>query len=109
MKIVFDEMEEKVLPNFQGGENTFYAHMYVDEHNKILKGRLPKGATIGLHRHVPTSETIFILSGEGKAVCEGQEEMLRAGDCHHCPKGAQHTLRNDNDEDLIFYAVVPKQ
>ena len=109
MILKLDEMEEKNLPNFQGGENTFYAHMYVDESNKILKGRLPKGASIGLHRHVPTSETIFILSGKGTAICDGQEEKLEAGDCHYCPKGSEHTLRNFDEEDLVFYAVVPKQ
>lgn len=109
MIIKFDEMEEKSLPSFQGGEGVFYARMFVDEKIKILKGKLVPGATIGLHRHIPTSEVIFILSGTGTAFCEGEKEILHAGDCHYCPKGSEHTLKNLGDEDLLFYAVVPQQ
>ena len=109
MILKLDEMEEKNLPNFQGGEGVFYAHMYVDDKIKILRGKLVQGASIGLHRHVPTSEVIFIISGQGKAICDGKEELLIAGDCHYCPKGSEHTLRNEKTEDLLFYAVVPQQ
>jgi hypothetical protein len=28
-------------------------------------------------------------------------------DCHFCPEGHEHTLVNDGDEPLVFYAVVP--
>ncbi len=109
MKMTMDCIEERGLPNFNGGEGVFFARMQIDELGKILKGRLPKGASIGEHVHATSSETIFILSGEGTAVCDGAEEKLRAGDCHYCPKGSKHTLRNEGEEDLIFYAVVPNQ
>ncbi|MBE5744671.1 MAG: cupin domain-containing protein [Clostridiales bacterium] len=109
MLIKFDAIQEKELQNFYGGDGALIANMFVDEKNKILRGKLAKGSSIGLHRHVPTSETIFILSGTGKAVCDGVEEYLSAGDCHHCPKGSEHTLINVGEEDLCFYAVVPQQ
>lgn len=107
MVIKFSEMEEKQLPAFYGGEGVFCAKMHVDGQNKILRGRLVSGASIGLHAHEPSSEIIFILSGTGKCLCDGREEILSAGDCHYCPKGSNHTLLNDGAEDLIFYAVVP--
>ena len=107
MVIKFDELSEKKLPAFYGGEGEFWAKMYVDEHNKILKGCLAKGHSIGLREHQPTSEIIFILSGKGKNICDGKEEFLSAGDCHYCPKGSNHTLINIGEEDLVFYAVVP--
>ena len=109
MKLKFSEMEEKHLPNFNGGEGVFYANMYVDEKMKILRGKLVPGASIGLHRHVPTSEVIFILEGVGTAFCNGKQEDLQAGDCHYCPKGSEHTLQNTGEKDLLFYAVVPQQ
>ncbi len=109
MKIQWNAVEEKCLPAFNGGEGEFYARMRMDELGKILKGRLKKGCSIGLHTHVSSSETIFILSGEGIAVCDGETERLQTGDCHYCPKGSAHTLRNEKEEDLIFYAVVPNQ
>ena len=109
MIIKFDEMDEKRMPNFYEGNGELIANMFVDDKVKILRAKLEKGSSIGLHRHVPTSEVIFILSGKGKAVCDGVEENLSAGDCHYCPKGSEHTLINVGEEDLCFYAVVPQQ
>lgn len=108
MILKFEQMETKALQSFNGGEGTFFAEMFVDENNKILRGKLVPGASIGLHRHVPTSETIFVVSGKGKLVCDGVEERVAPGDCHYCPKGSEHTFINDGDEDVCFFAVVPK-
>lgn len=107
--IDFKRMEEIVLPEFYGGRGELKAFMYVDDLNRILKGRLAPGATIGLHKHDTSSEIIFILSGSGKTICDGVEEYLSAGDCHYCKKGSEHTLINTSNEELVFFAVVPQQ
>lgn len=109
MIIKFDEIKETELKAFYGGNGALCASMFVDGKNKILRGKLARGASIGLHCHETSSEIIFILSGTGKAVCDGLEESLSAGDCHYCPKGSEHTLMNVGKEDLCFYAVVPQQ
>ena len=109
MIIKFDGMTETELQAFYGGNGALVANMFVDGNNKILRGKLVPGSSIGLHRHETSSEIIFILSGQGKSVCEGVEELLFAGDCHYCPKGSEHCLINVGDEDLRFYAVVPQQ
>jgi mannose-6-phosphate isomerase-like protein (cupin superfamily) len=108
MVIRFAEMDEKTLEGFYGGKGSFCPKMYVDGNNKILRGRLPVGSSTGAHRHEPTSEIIFILSGKGRAVCDGVEELLLPGDCHYCPQGSEHFLENIGEEDLLFYAVVPR-
>ena len=109
MLIKFNEIKEMELQAFYGGEGSLCANMYVDDKNRIMRGKLVPGATIGLHRHVPSSEIIFILSGKGKSICDGVEEFLSAGDCHYCPKGSEHCLINVGEENLCFYAVVPQQ
>ena len=109
MIIKFDEMQVKKLPAFYGGDGALLAHMFSDEKNKILRGKLVHGASIGLHTHETSSEIIFILSGNGKSICDGKEELLTSGDCHYCPKGSEHCLMNIGEEDLCFYAVVPQQ
>ena len=38
---------------------------------------------------------------------EGGEEILRPGDVHYCPEGSAHSFRNDREEPLEFFAVVP--
>jgi mannose-6-phosphate isomerase-like protein (cupin superfamily) len=109
MKIDFKQLETNVLPKFKGGEKQMVAKMYVDECNRIMQSKLEPGASIGMHCHDTSSEIIYILSGNGKAICEGVEELLTAGDCHYCMKGQTHTLINCGVEDLIFFAVVPQQ
>ena len=109
MKIVFETMSDTVLANFCGGEKEFCAKMYIDEKGKILRGKLVPGASIGLHTHDTSSEMIYYLSGCGKVICDGEEERVAAGDCHYCPKGSAHTMINDGEEDLVFFAVVPLQ
>ena len=108
MKIDFNQIEEKVTKNFKGGEGEFIAKMFVDGDNKIIKARLTPGSSIGMHCHETSSETMLILSGEGKAIYKGEEIYLSAGDCHYCEKGCEHTLINCGTDDLVFFAVVPE-
>ena len=108
MRIAFDEMDETVIPQFRGGQKETRARMFFDGQNRIMRGVLIPGASIGLHTHETSSEIIYILSGTGKALCDGVYEDLSAGKCHYCPKGHTHSLINDGGEDLVFFAVVPE-
>ncbi len=108
MLIEFEKMEETVIPNFKCGEKEFYTHMFQDNNNKIMKGKLKSGASIGMHTHETNSEIIFIISGNGKVLFDDTEEKLFAGSCHYCPMGHSHSLVNDSEQDLEFYAVVPE-
>jgi mannose-6-phosphate isomerase-like protein (cupin superfamily) len=108
MKIRFDQIEAAVMPQFLGGEGALIAKIHKDEKNKILRGTLEPGSSIGLHCHKTSSETIFILSGKGSVLCDGVIEPLEAGDCHYCPQGHEHSLRCDSEEQLEFVAVVPE-
>lgn len=116
MNIDFKNIDLTVFPNFKGGEKEFAANMFFDGTNRIFKGKLIPGATIGMHAHDDSCEVIFILEGSG-AVVElepGAESetvsAVSAGDCLYCPKGHSHSLQNTSESgDLVFYAVVPKQ
>lgn len=108
MLINFNDIPEKELEHFRGGEKSFHAKMFTDENNKIMRGRLEPGASIGLHTHEGNSEIVFILDGKGKMLCDGVYEELSAGSCTYCPMGHEHSLINDSDGDLVFFAVVPE-
>ena len=108
MLLDFNTMEEKELEHFKGGEKSFHAKMFTDDSNKIMRGRLEPGASIGLHTHEGNSEIVFILEGTGKMLCDGVYEELSAGKCTYCPEGHSQSLINDSDGDLVFYAVVPE-
>ena len=109
MLIQFDQLQENIIPQFRGGEGNTVNRMYADPNNKIMRGFLAPGCTIGLHTHDTSSEIIYILSGKGKVLCDGEYEPLEAGSCHYCPKGHAHSLINDQEEgNLEFFAVVPE-
>lgn len=115
MLIKFDEIGTSIFPKFKGGEKEFAADMFFDGTNRIFKGRLIPGATIGMHTHDDSCEIIFIISGHGTVLEHAPEtdrisQTVCPGDCLYCPKGHTHSLMNTTtDEDLVFYAVVPKQ
>lgn len=109
MEIDFNSIEEQVTPSFKGGSKEFAVRMFNDGLNKIMKGRLIPGASIGMHAHEDSSEVMFITRGRGSVICDGERTALSQGDVHYCPKGHNHSLINDSDDVLEFSAVVPKQ
>ena len=110
-----NEIEISHLENFKGGEKHLEARMYFDGTNRILKGCLEPGASIGVHTHEDSCEVIFITGGYGSIFerTPDNEDTLRSvseGDCIYCPKGHTHSLINSSEEgNLTFLAVVPKQ
>lgn len=107
MLLDFSQIPETVTPRMRGGEGELIARMFVNGDTKIMRGLLAPGSTIGLHTHETDSEMIYILSGTGKVLCDGEYEPLSAGSCHYCPKGHAHSLINDSDGDLAFLAMIP--
>ena len=109
MVIDFEKIPHQTIEHMKGGELSVDACIFDAPEIRIIKGRLIPGSSIGLHRHEPNSETIYILEGHGKAICDGEVEPLKPGSCSYCKKGHEHTLINDSDEDLVFFGVIPIQ
>lgn len=137
MVIDFDNMEEKAVECFKGGIGITHLRKFENELGKIILGRLEPGATIGLHTHETNSEIIYIISGTADflydpeshgdvdqdpvdtnkeaspeydaSVISEKTETVRAGGCHYCPKGHSHSMINNGDEDIVFFATVPEQ
>ena len=108
MLLDFRTMDEKWMEHFKGGEKGLLMKAHFDGQNRIIRARLIPGATVGEHTHETNSETIFAVSGEATAIIDGAEERLTAGQCHYCPQGHTHSLKNDGPEDFVFFAVVPE-
>lgn len=106
MLIDFHKIPERRGPGMNGGTGEITAKMHMDGEGKIIPCRIHPGGSIGLHFH-PTSDDInYILSGTGKAICDGQEERLTAGVCHICKKGSEHSIINTGEDDLVMITVV---
>lgn len=99
-------MKEICIPGMNNGTGTMSARMYMDEYGKIIPCTIHPGGSIGIHRHETSDDINYILSGTGKAICDGEEEVLSAGTCHICRKGSEHSIANTGDEDLVMLTVV---
>ena len=106
MKIDFKALKEITVPRMNGGNGECRARMYMDEKGKIIYSILPQGSSIGSHIQKSSNDVNYVISGYGKAICDGIEETLSPGDCHYCPKGSTHSIINTGEEDLILFSVV---
>lgn len=106
MIINFNEMMEMRLPGMNGGTGEMTARMYMDEYGKIIPCHIHAGGSIGLHKHETSDDINYVISGVGKAICDGKEEPLAAGTCHICRKNSQHSIINTGVDDLVLLTVV---
>lgn len=103
MLIDFNELSEITIPNMNGGEGKVIAKMDVNDCGRFIKTVIPPKSSIGHHLQETNDDINFIVSGEGIAICDDFEEILKAGTCHVCPKGSTHSIINVGDEDLVFF------
>ena len=104
--IDFDKIKEVKIENFKGGKGFVIARIYDDGNNKIMKATLQKDCSIGMHTHDNSSEIIYVFNGNASCVIDGKKEIINKGKCHYCPKGSTHSIKNENDEDLVMFCVV---
>lgn len=104
--IDFCTMPETPVEHFRDGDGTTFTRLVAVEGQRLLRGRLPQGSSIGWHCHDTSSEVIYILSGVGTILHEGVTVSLPSGTCHVCRKGESHSLRNEEEQDLEFFAVI---
>ncbi|MEM9274012.1 MAG: cupin domain-containing protein [Cyanobacteria bacterium P01_F01_bin.143] len=65
----------------------------------------PGGATPP-HRHNFAVEMFFIIQGEGIALCDGKETLLKAGDSILMPKAGTHYIKNTSYERLYALCMM---
>lgn len=106
MLLNFNEMERMTVPGMNNGTGTMTATMYMDEQGKIIPCTINAGGSIGVHKHETSDDINYVLSGNGKAICDGQEEILTTGTCHICKKGSEHSIINTGSSDLVLLTVV---
>lgn len=106
MLIDFNEIKEIIVPGMNNGTGTMAAKMYLEEQGKIIPCSIHKGGSIGLHKHETSDDINYVLSGNGIAICDGQEEILSEGTCHICKKGSTHSIMNTGNDHLVLLTVV---
>lgn len=106
MQIDFNKIDSMTFPGMNSGTGTMSVRMYNDEKYRIIPTILHPGGSIGVHTQNSGDDLNYILSGVGKAMCNGAEEELKPGVMHICPKGSEHSIINTGLEDLVMLTVV---
>ncbi len=106
MLINFNEIPGRTAPGMNNGTGEMTAKMFMDENGKIIPCRIHAGGSIGKHKHETSDDINYVLSGTGKAICDGEVEVLTAGCCHICKKGSEHSIINIGNDDLCLLTVV---
>ncbi|MDO5690042.1 MAG: cupin domain-containing protein [Tissierellia bacterium] len=108
MFIDFTKLERTVADQLYGGNKSVEMKTYQDDKLKIVVGRLEPGASLGEHVHDPGFEVLYIQEGCGKVKVGEDYVPVYSGMCHYCETGSGHSLINDGNEDLIYFAVIGK-
>ena len=106
------EIEKKVVANLKDGIGEVAMINFISEKEAHGAGRLfgkiliEPGNSIGQHTHEGETEAYYILKGKALVSDNGNEVTLEAGDCHICPDGNFHSVKNVGDDTLEFIAVI---
>ncbi|MBR4725839.1 MAG: cupin domain-containing protein [Lachnospiraceae bacterium] len=106
MKIDFNKIEPMTIPGMNNGTGTMSARMYNDDFYRIIPTAIHPGGSIGIHKQESGDDLNYIISGTGKAICNGIEEELKPGVIHICPKGSEHSIINTGEDDLVMLTIV---
>jgi mannose-6-phosphate isomerase-like protein (cupin superfamily) len=72
------------------GTGTITAKMGMYEKSKIIPTKIHPVGSIGMHKQDSGDDINYVLSGTGKAIFDGEEEILTSGCCHIFPQGSEH-------------------
>ena len=109
MMIDFNDIDSMNFPGMNNGTGTMSARMYNDDSYRIISTAIHPGGSIGNHKQESGDDMNYIISGTGKAFCDGVEEELRPDVMHICPKGLEHSIVNTGEEDLVMLTIVAKK
>lgn len=71
---------------------------------------LPKGASIGLHKHIDNEDIYIIVSGKGLFTdSNNKETRVGPGDITIARPGQSHALKNIGSKPLVFINVVAQR
>ena len=54
------------------GTGMMTAKMFMEAQGKVISCTMHAGSSIGSHKHKTSDDINYVLSGNGKAICDGQ-------------------------------------
>ncbi len=86
--------------------NTYFRKvLFTGTRSQLVMMDIPPGVEVGEETHKFTEQTLFFLSGVGKAVLDGKESPIAAGDVVVVTPGIKHNFINTGTSSLKIYTV----
>lgn len=87
--------------------NSFFRQViFTAQHSQLVVMCLKPNEDIGMETHQSVDQFLRIEEGEGKAILNGQESLVKDGDVIVVPAGTEHNVINlSSDKTLKLYTV----
>jgi len=85
--------------------NYFRKVLFTGERSQLVVMDIPAGEEIGEETHAHVEQTLFFLSGTGKAILNGEETAISAGDVVVVTPGTKHNFLNTGTDSLKVYTI----
>lgn len=79
--------------------------LFTGAKSQLVAMHIPSGGEIGEETHAHVEQVLFFLSGSGKAILDGQESPISAGDAVVVTPGTTHNFINTGAEPLKVYTL----
>ena len=87
-------------------ENTnFRTVLFTGGRSQLVVMSIPVGGEIGEEKHAHVEQTLFFLEGTAKAILDGVESPIAAGDVVVVTPGTTHNFINTGDRELKVYTI----
>lgn len=95
IKPFVDQIDQQIM--FAEKSWGSYRVLDVEEESLTIKVTLNPGNKMNYHSHERRDETWTIISGKGRAIVDGTERLVQAGDVITMPAGCKHTIIADTE------------
>ena len=79
--------------------------LFTGKKSQLVVMTIPAGGEIGAETHDNVEQTLFFLSGSGKAILDGVETPVGEGDVCVVTPGTNHNFINTGTDDLKIYTI----
>ncbi len=90
----------------QAKDNTYFRKvLFTNTHTQVVLMSLKPNEDIGMETHDSNDQILYFVAGEGKAIINGEEHSVKAGDLVDVPAGTEHNFINTGSEALKLFTV----
>lgn len=85
----------------QAKDNTTFRTVVANsKHTQVVVMSINAGEDIGLETHTENDQVLYLVSGKGEVVLNGEKSEFNAGDCVLVPAGTEHNFTTMGSEPM---------